>query len=132
MELYMVEIQATDWTRSVAWYTVVLGLKALMEDEPRRFTLLDAGPGRIAVVGRREPGAGRADVRLTFRVDDVDVERVRLIAFGVPVGPILENRREGYRQVVLADPDGTPITLFSWAAPSGAAPTRSPREDGPR
>ena len=48
----------------------------------------------------------------------IAAERERLAGLGVAVGPITESA-EGYREVRLADPDGTPIHLFSRA---GAGP----------
>ena len=41
-------------------------------------------------------------------------ERDRLVGLGVAVSAVAESA-EGYREVRLADPDGTPIHLFSWA-----------------
>ena len=41
-------------------------------------------------------------------------ERERLVGLGVAVSAV-SGSEEGYREVRLADPDGTPIRLFSWA-----------------
>jgi catechol 2,3-dioxygenase-like lactoylglutathione lyase family enzyme len=125
----MVEIQASDWTRSVKWYTNVLGLQLLLEDPAHRFALLEAGSGRIAVKGGNVPGADREAIRLTFQVDDVDAERARLIGLETPVGEPVENRDEGYRAIRLEDPDGTPIRLFCWSDRPGGASDGSPTED---
>jgi hypothetical protein len=57
--------------------------------------------------------------RLVFLVPDVSAEYARLVARGIEVSPPAENFRESYREIRLHDPDGTPLTLFSW---TGADP----------
>ena len=114
IELFMVEVRVADWDASARWYVDVLGLRPVLEDRERRFLLLEAGSGRVALKG----GAAvedRGAVRLVFRVGDVDESRARLVALGVEVGLPTESA-EGYREVRLLDPGGTPIHLFSWAA----------------
>jgi hypothetical protein len=59
-------------------------------------------------------------MRLVFRVGDVDSERERLVGLGIDVGPTADVPREGYRSLELHDPEGTPITLFSWLDGSNA------------
>jgi hypothetical protein len=56
----------------------------------------------------------RESVRLVFQVEDAEAERARLVELGVAVGPLRLMPRESYREIRLADPEGTPITLFSW------------------
>lgn len=114
MKLFMIEIRVADWPRSLAWYRDVLGLSVLLEDAPRRFALLDASPGRVALKGGESLDPRRDSARLVFRVDDLDAERARLIPLGVAVGPVIEHPDERFREVRLLDPDGTPITLFAW------------------
>jgi predicted enzyme related to lactoylglutathione lyase len=113
-ELFMVEIRLADWLGSSRWYVEVLGLKPILEDADRRFLLLEAGPGRIALKESPEPG-DRGAVRLIFQVGNVDAVRAELIAKGVAVSEPTQSD-EGYREVRLADPEGTPIHLFSWAS----------------
>jgi catechol 2,3-dioxygenase-like lactoylglutathione lyase family enzyme len=110
----MIEIRVADWPRALAWYRDVLGLPVRLEDAPRRFALLDAGPGRVALKGDDTPAPARDAARLVFQVDDLDAERARLLALAVDVGPAIEHRDEGFREARLLDPDGTPITLFAW------------------
>lgn len=109
MDLFMVEVRAADWPGVVSWYRDVLGLPVLLVDEEGRFALLDAGPGHVAI---KEGGGARGAVRLVFRVKDVENERARLRALGVAVGEVVVNPSEGYREVRLDDPEGTPIRLF--------------------
>ncbi len=116
--LFMTEIRVFDWPRTVRWYVETLGLRSLVNDEPNGFALLGAGQGRLAL--RR--GVARCEAvyhaRLHFRVADVDAERARLLAAGVPVTEAVENDRESYREVRLTDPEGTAITLFTWSKPA--------------
>jgi catechol 2,3-dioxygenase-like lactoylglutathione lyase family enzyme len=113
MDLFMVEVRVADWAASSRWYVDVLGLRPTLEDRERRFLLLEAGSGRVALKeGPVIPERGA--VRLIFRVGDVAAERERLVGLGVAVSAI-SGSAEGYREVRLADPDGTPIRLFSWA-----------------
>jgi catechol 2,3-dioxygenase-like lactoylglutathione lyase family enzyme len=112
IDLFMVEVVVDDWPAATRWYVEVLGLRAILEDRDRRFLLLEAGSGRVAL----KEGAGSGDrgaVRLIFQVTDVESSRDRLIALGVEVGPVTESA-EGYREVRLRDPSGTPIHLFAW------------------
>ena len=114
--LDFVEIAASDWRLSVNWYVEVLGLSVVLEDEAGRFALLDAGTARIAIK-ESGPVAGRKGARLVFRVDDLDAERSRLLGLGLAVPDPVDNLAEGYHEVRLSDPDGTPITLFAWSRP---------------
>lgn len=125
-ELYLVEIKVDDWERAVRWYAEVLGLRLVLSDQANRFALLEAGPGRIALK-HGAPSARRDNVRLTFRVDDLEGERARLLAQGLNVGEPAENAAEGYREIRLTDPEGTPITFFQWRAdpPTSTQSSRS-------
>ena len=111
----MVEVRVSDLARSVTWYVAALGLDVDLDDAARGFALLSAGPCRLALKVDAT-AAGPDSTRLVFRVDDVDVERRRLIARGEAVSEVSEDPREGYRSLRVSDPDGTPIRLFSWVA----------------
>ena len=114
-ELFLVEVRTADWPRAVTWYRSTLGLEPLMDDPAHHFAMFSAGPGRIALKGGSTPASGREAVRLTFLVPDLDAERARLLAAGVALlGEPIDNPVEGYREVRLVDPDGTPISLFAW------------------
>lgn len=126
IELFMIEVRVADLARAGRWYVDVLGLRPVLDDPGGRFVLLEAGSGRMALK-EGPPSADRGAVRLIFRVADVDAERVRLAGLGVEVGEVTESA-EGYREVRLADPDGTPIRLFSWVGPR--QPTVGPRPAG--
>lgn len=127
-DLFMTVLKVRDWKSSLAWYVENLGLLELRTDPEHEFVLLAAGAGRLALQG--DQGAPRPDpaggARLVFLVPDAAVMREALAARGVAVGPVLENVDEGYREVRLHDPDGTPLTCFSWTGPA-----RGPGDDQP-
>lgn len=117
LSLFLTELKVADWPGAVHWYEDVLGLTVELRDAEHGFALLRAGDGRI---GLKQAGApAREPCRLIFQVDDVEAARVRLRERGVAVGPPSENQTEGYREIRLNDPDGTPITLFQWLRPPG-------------
>ena len=112
-ELFMTEIRVVDWPLAVGWYEATLGLRPLLLDEERQFALLAAGSARLAVKGAEGTGPA-SGVRLVFLVSDVDAEYARLRLLGVEATPPADHPREPYRESRLTDPEGTPITLFSW------------------
>jgi catechol 2,3-dioxygenase-like lactoylglutathione lyase family enzyme len=111
----MTEIQVGDWPGAVRWYVDVLGLRLVFDDPGSRFALLAAGPARIALKGGDpQEGLGVRNVRLVFRVADVDAAYARLQALGVAATAPADHPREPYRETRLCDPEGTPITVFAW------------------
>ncbi len=112
IELFFVEIRTGDRPSLAAWYVEAIGLTVALDDPAGDFSLLAAGPTRLAIKGGRdEPASG--SIGLAFRVDDVEAMRVRLVDRGeVVAGPI--DSPEGYRAIHLADPMGHPIQLFQW------------------
>jgi len=97
-----------------------LGLLTVLTDAEHKFALLAAGNGRLAIQEESAPKAADAPdgARLVFLVPDIDGERGRLIGRGAEVSAPIENAIEGYREIRLHDPDGTPLTLFSWTGPA--------------
>ena len=114
MTLFMIQVKVADLSASLAWYGGMLGLRVLLEDRPNGFALLGAGAAKLALKQSGGKGTGRGAVGLTFEVEDLAAERARLLGLGLAIAEPAENREEGYREVRLADPDGTPIRLFSW------------------
>jgi predicted enzyme related to lactoylglutathione lyase len=112
-ELFFVEIRAGDRPSLAAWYVETLGLTVVLDDPAGDFTLLAAGPARLAIKGGRDVTAS-GSIGLAFRVEDVEAMRTGLVGRGVAVeGPI--DSPEGYRAIHLADPMGHPIQLFQWS-----------------
>jgi len=117
IELFLVEVRVADWRVAARWYVEVLGLTPVLEDAEHRYLLLEAGSGRVALK-EGPPPLDRGGARLIFRVGDVDEARARLTRLGVEVSEPTQSE-EGYREVRLRDPEGTPIHLFSWVKVAG-------------
>ena len=98
IELSFTEIQVVDWPRAVRWYVEILGLRPVLEDVGHQFALLEAGVNRLALKGGKRREETASDVRLVFRVRDVDAERHRLIALGIDVEPARDHQAEAYRE----------------------------------
>jgi predicted enzyme related to lactoylglutathione lyase len=114
-ELFLVELRVGDRARMAAWYQSVLGLTVELDDPEGDFSLLAAGPTRLAIKGGCDaPATG--SVALVFLVDHLADEHRRLIEAGIVVSEI-ETSVEGYRAVRLSDPAGHPIQLFEWIRP---------------
>lgn len=112
MTLFMVELTVADVTRSIAWYRDVIGLTPALTDASNGFALLEAAGGRVAVKRGTTPTGG--GVRLHFQVANLTVELARLAAAGVYPESDPKTSPEGYRRIVVADPDGYAVTLFEW------------------
>jgi catechol 2,3-dioxygenase-like lactoylglutathione lyase family enzyme len=124
LDLFMTVLRVADWPTSVQWYTETLGLVPVVLDGAHEFALLEAGNGRLGLKGKKAPHGAheRIRIRLVFQVQDVDVERRKLVDRGVVVSRLFDNRDEGYREVRLHDPDGNSLTMFAWT--DGAAGNR--------
>jgi catechol 2,3-dioxygenase-like lactoylglutathione lyase family enzyme len=119
-DLFITVIKVADWHRAVDWYVEILGLLAVLTDHQNQFALLAAGNGRLGLQGDSTAGSAGSThgTRLVFLVPEVDVEHQRLTGLGVEVGLPVDNMNEGYREIRLHDPEGTPLTLFSWTGRS--------------
>lgn len=111
MSLFMTEIAVADMNASVDWYLGMICMNVLMKDSAGGFALLQKGDGggRLAL----KQGPVRLGCLLHFEVIDLNAEITRLTAQGVKVSE-LKTSMEGYRRVVLHDPDGHEIVLFEW------------------
>lgn len=114
MNLFMVQVEVADLPNALAWYAGALGLVVLMDDRPNGFALLGAGAAKIALKESRGERSGRGAVGITFEVRELAAERARLTGLGLAVAEAVENPEEGFAEIRLADPDGTPIRLFAW------------------
>jgi predicted enzyme related to lactoylglutathione lyase len=111
--LFAVEIRSCRWEPLVAWYRDALGLEVLLRVIDDRYALLGAGAARLAILGRDETLPESRRWSLAFEVADLEAARQRLAAAGHQAPEPTANP-EGFREFVVADPDGNRIRLFAW------------------
>lgn len=113
--LFSVELRTARWAELVDWYRHVLGLRVLVRVVDDGYALLAAGDTRLAILSRpaAPPASGRWS--LGFEVEDLAAARERLVRSGVDVGTPATHP-EGFRELIVADPDGNKIRLFAWAS----------------
>ena len=111
--LYSIELRTERWAELVEWYRSALGLRVLVRVLDDGYALLAAGDTRLAILSR--PAAGPSSPRwsLGFEVRDLDAAHSRLVAAAAEVAPP-SIHAEGFRELVVTDPDGNRIRLFSW------------------
>ena len=111
-ELFCVELRTTRWVELVEWYRSVLGLRVLVRVVDDGYALLEAGATRLAILARPETGPASGRWSLGFEVADLNAVGRRLEAAGATVTPTAHP--EGFRELVVVDPDGNKIRLFTW------------------
>ena len=111
--LFSVELRTARFGELVERYRRVLGLRVLVRVVDDGYALLDAGETRLAILER--PAAGEPSGRwsLGFEVEDLDGLHAHLAANGMEL-PAPRLHAEGFRELVVTDPDGNRIRLFSW------------------
>ena len=116
-------IICSDYGRSKAFYTEVLGLPVVDENyrESRQSWKLDLAlpdGGRIELFSFPDPPPRPSRPEscglrhLAFAVDDVDVWSTYLESWGVFVEPIRVDEYTGRRFTFFADPDGLPLEIY--------------------
>ncbi len=110
LELFVVELRVKDRAPIEEWYRLHFGMQLLLEDRAGDYSLLRSGTMRVAIKGGRDEAVS-GSTALMFRADGLSLVREQLIAQGIEVSEI-EESREGYRTVRLADPAGNPIQIF--------------------
>lgn len=120
--LFAVELRTTRWAELVAWYRGALGLTVLLRVEDDRYALLAAGGSRLAILGRDEPAETNARVTLCFEVTCLDTARNTLAAAGSLTAEPVANP-EGFRELIVTDPDGNRLRLFAWTHDRPAQPS---------
>lgn len=124
--VHHVAVICSDYERSKAFYTEVLGLRVVAENyrEARQSWKLDlALPDGAQIELFTFPGAPSRPSRpeaqglrhLAFAVDDVDAWVAHLTAHGVVVEDIRVDEYTGRRFTFFADPDGLPLELYEAA-----------------
>lgn len=114
-QLFSVEIRTARWAELVEWYRNILGLRVLVRVVDDGYALLAAGDTRLAIIARPDPGEPSRRWSLGFEVADLETLRGRLIEAGADVSPVHAND-EGFREIMVSDPDGNRLRLFAWAS----------------
>ena len=118
-----VAIIASDYARSRAFYTEVLGLSVIAETyraerDSWKLDLALPGGGQIELFTFPDapPRPTRPEAQglrhLCFAVSDLDAAVAELEAKGVTVEPIRLDEGTGARFTFFADPDGLPLELY--------------------
>lgn len=121
--IHHVAIICSDYARSKAFYTNVLGLKVVHEvyREARDSWKLDleVSPGvqiELFSFPAPPPRVSRPEAQglrhIAFAVDDVEACVARLQSHGVACEPIRVDEYTGKRFMFFADPDDQPIELY--------------------
>lgn len=121
--IHHVAIICSDYARSKAFYTEVLGLRVVHEAyrEARDSWKLDleVSPGvqiELFSFPSPPPRVSRPEAQglrhLAFSVGDIDAAVSRLVAHGVACEPIRIDEYTGKRFTFFADPDDLPIELY--------------------
>jgi len=116
-------IICSDYPRSKAFYTEVLGLTVLAENfrAARQSWKLDLGladGGQIELFSFPDPPARATQPEaqglrhLAFTVTDVEAEKARLEALGIEVEPVRTDEFTGRKFTFLRDPDDLPLELY--------------------
>ncbi len=111
--LFSVELRTARFGELVEWYRGVLGLRVLVRVVDDGYALLDAGETRLAILERPSAGEPSGRWSLGFEVEDLDAAHARLAAAAADI-PLPRLHAEGFRELVVKDPDGNRIRLFSW------------------
>jgi catechol 2,3-dioxygenase-like lactoylglutathione lyase family enzyme len=111
---YMTELKVSDLQRSLSWYQTVLCFEVELVDHRTGFALLkDSQEHRLAL---KEADSPSSDVLIHFQVANLEAERERLQSLDVALLDNLKTSEEGYRRLLIHDPDGHQITIFEWTA----------------
>jgi predicted enzyme related to lactoylglutathione lyase len=111
--LFSVELRTAQWEALVEWYRGVLGLRVLVRVVDDGYALFEAGDTRLALLRRSAPGEPSSRWSLGFEVVDLDEIHARMVASGAAAtAPAVH--AEGFRELVVSDPDGNRIRLFAW------------------
>lgn len=123
LSLHHAAIICSDYPRSRAFYTDVLGLEVLAENfraerDSWKLDLALPDGGQIELFSFPDPPAratgpeARGLRHLAFAVADIDAAIARLDANGVPVEPVRVDEFTGQRFTFFRDPDDLPLELY--------------------
>jgi catechol 2,3-dioxygenase-like lactoylglutathione lyase family enzyme len=115
MILFMTELNVRDVAVSLAWYQGILGMRIVLRDEPAGFVLLES-QGRLALKQHAElPSV--SGVILHFQVPNLDECMNNLQQRNIALAAPPKLSHEGYRRILLHDPDGYSVCVFEWCQP---------------
>lgn len=134
--IHHVAVICSDYQRSKAFYTEVIGLRVVAENyrDARRswkldLALPDGGQIELFSFPGSPPRPSRPEAQglrhLAFAAHDLDIWTEHLRVRGVAVEAIRVDEYTGRRFVFFADPDGLPLELYEVDAPAAATPGRS-------
>ena len=109
--LYFVELIVRDLDAAVDWYREVIGLREVMRDEAKAFSLLSAGGAKLAL---KRGAPSTSSVLLAFEVANLDAWVRDLASKGVVPEDNPKASHEGYRRARLRDADGYEVSVFEW------------------
>lgn len=112
--LAQLHVSVRDLDRSIEFYRDVLGIPFLFRVPGQPMAFLQSGDVRL-YLGVPESAEFTSRVVGYFRVDDIGVERDRLVAAGVAVGEPHVVHRDGTTELWMAalnDPDGHHLLLM--------------------
>lgn len=120
--VHHIAVICSDYERSKAFYTELLGLPVIREvyrEERQSWKCdLDAGNAQIELFSfpAPPPRPSRPEAcglrHLAFSVEELDAEVQRLEVAGVACEPVRVDPYTGQRFTFFADPDGLPLELY--------------------
>jgi catechol 2,3-dioxygenase-like lactoylglutathione lyase family enzyme len=123
MDFVSVRVISSDVERLAAFWEKVTGLDAarpapvFAELQTPTGTIAIGAPATVAMLGDAAPAPGAAIIEL--RVDDVDATRSRLRDLDIVLEPT--DMPWGNRSMILRDPDGGLVNLFTPITPEARA-----------
>jgi predicted enzyme related to lactoylglutathione lyase len=119
-KLNIVQLEVEDWVAAVQWYRDVIGLRvtAYEEDDQYCWMVAEEGDCRLGLYGRPNlsQNAERPRCMPSFLVDDLDSTLKHLAANGISPEADPFGEDEGFRSVVIPDPEGNRIEFYEWIA----------------
>ena len=105
-------LAVSDYTRGLAWYRDVLGLKVVFELESWGWAQLQSPvDGLLIGIGQSEEVKTGGGATLTFTVADIEAARAYLEGEGVRFDGEISQVEDMVRLTTFYDPDGNPLML---------------------
>lgn len=118
LKIGIVEVEASDWKRSVKFYRDTLGLDPLYLDEEHKWGQLKAGEVTIGLNGNRQAeypsNPSRSPVTIIFEVEGIAEAIAALEGRGIEFHDKQLSGDEGYKIAYFSDPDGNRLAIFKY------------------